>query len=237
MGVEIKTGLEVISADLSSANQIQAVTCVRRDLTPVSIPCTKLLLATGPWTPTVYKSLFPTSPINLQWSTNAGDFIICKNPCRTTENTVAYVSFQAIVAEKMEFAARSDGTIWACGRRNHTASLPSPGEIAERDEQLIEELLGHARTWLNLKCSCENKHGKELKVVSKGRAFRPATESGLPVMSEVAPSDLSAECVKSDDNANVSSGVFVCLGPWILWTYFGNGLWEPDVSAHSGRGA
>ena len=193
-------------------NRVQAVVCLKRDLTTVPIYCTKILLACGPWTPTVYKTLFPSSPIDLEASTNAGDWVVCKNPCLTTQNTVAYVSFDDIVGEKLEFAARNDGTIWVCGRRNYTASLPPPGQTAEPDEKMIEELLGRARTWLNSKCRCTEKHFHELQLVSKGRAFRQATKSGLPVISEVPPSDLTGGLTHAAQSPTTSSGVFVCWG-------------------------
>lgn len=186
--------------------------CLKRDLTTIPIHCTKLLLACGPWTPIVYKTLFPSSPIRLQSSTDAGDWIVCKNPCRTTQKTVAYVSFEAIVGEKMEFAARNDGTIWVCGRRNHTASLPLPGQIAKPDEKMVQELLDRARTWLRLTCRCAKKHVDELQLVDKGRAFRPATKSGLPVISEVTPSELTGDLTNAAQSPKSSTRVFVCWG-------------------------
>ncbi|KAL8835396.1 MAG: hypothetical protein Q9170_003324 [Blastenia crenularia] len=209
LGVEIKTNLKVIYADLSPENRIQAVVCLRKNLTTIRIDCTQLLLACGPWTPIVYKMLFPSSPIQLQSSTNAGDWIVCKNPCPTTQKTIAYVSFQGILAEKLEFAGRNDGTIWVCGRRDFTAPLPPPGQNAEPDERLIEELFGRAQTLLNSKCRCTRKHDDELQLLSKGRAFRPATQSGLPIMSEVTPSDLTSYPAQGSSS---SSGVFVCWG-------------------------
>ncbi len=160
---------------------------IETDLTTFRIDCTKLLLACGPWTPIVHKTLFPFSLIHLQSSVKAGDWIVCKNPCPTTRKTVAFVSLKGLIGEKLEYAGRNNGTIWACGWRNFTASLPPPGQIAKPDEAMIEELIGRARTWLKLKCMCAENHVDELQLVSKGRAFRPETTSGLPVISEVPP--------------------------------------------------
>ena len=191
---------------------MQAIVCLNEHLIAAPIYCFRLLLACGPWTPIVYRTLFPSSQIDLQASTNSGDWIVCKNPCPTTEKTVAYVSFQAIVGDKMEFAARNDGTIWACGRRNYTAALPQPGQTAKPDEEIIEELLGRAHEWLNRGCCCKEKHPDKLQLVRKGRAFRPATKSGLPVLSEATTLDLTGEIARTSQNLNSSSGVFVCWG-------------------------
>ena len=212
MGVKIQTDLKAIYASLSSEDKVQAIVCLNNDLTAAPIYCTKLLLACGPWTPIVYRTLFPSSPIDLQAATNGGDWIVCKNPCPTTEETVAYVSFQAIVGDKMEFAARNDGTIWACGQRNYTAPLPLPGQTAKPDEEIIESLLGRAHEWLNTGCSCKEKHPDKLQLVRKGRAFRPATKSGLPVISEVTTLELTGGIDHTSQTPNPSSGVFVCWG-------------------------
>lgn len=59
----------------------------------------------------------------------------------------------------VRFSCRyNDGTIWVCGRRNLTASVPAPGELADPDEDMIEELKGHVRRWLNSECTCGGKH-------------------------------------------------------------------------------
>ena len=212
LGAEIQTGMKVVKASLSSQNQVQAVTCLKKDGTTLQIDCTKLLLACGPWTPVVYRELFPSSSIHLQSSVNAGDWILCKNPCPTTLESVAFVTLDNIVGEKLEFAGRDDGTIWTCGRRNFTASLPPPGEIAEPDESMIEELSDGCRRWLNSKCRCAEKHSDGFQLISKGRAFRPATKSGLPVISKVAPSDLTSIPIDAAQTPESSSGVFVCWG-------------------------
>ncbi|KAL8932035.1 MAG: hypothetical protein Q9216_006990 [Gyalolechia sp. 2 TL-2023] len=212
LGVEIKTGLKVIHADLSPENLVHAVTCLKKDLTTVWIDCTKLLLACGPWTPIVYKTLFPSSPIHLQSTTDAGDWIVCENLCPTTQDSTAYVSFQGILAEKLEFAGRNNGTIWVCGRNNFTALLPTQGQTAEPDEKMIEELIGRAGEWLHLRCRCTEKHADELRLVSKGRAFRPATKPGLPIISEVKPSDLTSDSTDAAPSLESSSGVYVGWG-------------------------
>jgi len=115
-----------------------------------------------------------------------------QNPCPTTQKSIAFVSLANVIGQKLEFAGRDDGTIWVCDRRDFTASLPAPGEIAEPDERMIEELCGHAQRWLDLEWRCTEKYVDGFQLVSKGRAFRLATKSGLPVISKVAPSDLTS---------------------------------------------
>lgn len=68
--VEVETGLDEFNACLSSENDIQAVTCLKKDQATVRIDCFKLLLGCGPCTPTAFKKLFPSSPIQFQSSIN-----------------------------------------------------------------------------------------------------------------------------------------------------------------------
>ena len=91
------------------------------------------------------------------------------------------------------------------------------------DENLIEELLGRARRWLDSKCRCTEEHVDKLQLVSKGRAFRPATKSGLPVISEVDPSDLTGELIDMGQSSNLSSGAFVCWGHGLYGLTLGMG--------------
>lgn len=213
--MEIYTSVKIVDVGLSADNGIQAVTCVGGSKIPIRIDCTRLLLACGAWTPTLYKRLFPNSPIQLHWTTKAGDWILCKNPCPTTQASVAYVSFANLVGEKMEFAGRVDGTIWACGRSNITAHLPPPGEMDDPDERLIDELGSHARKWLNWACKCKEEHAdSSFRLVAKGRGFRPATKSGLPIISKISPSNLANSATDDGNSKAVASsgGLFVCWG-------------------------
>ncbi|KAI0859126.1 hypothetical protein F4860DRAFT_483965 [Xylaria cubensis] len=219
MGVEIELDMKIVSVDLSTDNRVQAVTCVNSHQETKTVSCTQLLLACGPWTPTVFDTLFPSSPIELQWTTDAGDWACWKNPCPTTQATTAFVSFADMAGEKIEFAGRNDGTIWACGRRNFTANLPPPGDQQEPDEAVIDELAGYARKWINWQCNCnsvenqQNNHNS-LELVGKGRAFRPATPSGLPIIDKVSPVDLTANPASCNTSlaSGVPNGVFVCWG-------------------------
>lgn len=171
----------------------------------------------------MYEKLFPTSPIGLEWITDAGDWILCKNPCPSTQNTTAVVSFANLVGEKLEFAARKDGTIWGCGRRNHNAPLPHPRHAKEPDEALVAELSAHAQRWLDWSCHCTEEHDGMVQVVKKGRAFRPATSSALPLMAEMEPWMLTSESNSGSDTGKGSSGLSFFLGSRLVWvdTWYG----------------
>lgn len=212
MGVNIQTSSKIVAVSLSGKNEVQGVSLWRNDdQTTIDLACKQVLLACGPWTPSVYETLFPSSPLELHRTTDAGDWILCKNPCPISQDTTAFVSFASLVGEKLEFAARNDGTIWACGRRNFDANLPSPRHEDKPDAELIAELSGWAQKCLNWSCACAGKHAK-FELLKKGRAFRPATKSSLPVISEVDSSDLIGSTQNESKGVRSSSGLFICWG-------------------------
>ncbi|KAG5787673.1 hypothetical protein H9Q69_013257 [Fusarium xylarioides] len=219
-GVKIMTNSEVLGVELSTWNGVQAITLRTNGQQKTTVLCRQLLLACGPWTPAVYGRLFPSAPVHLQWTTNAGDWIICKNPCLATPESMAFVSFEPLIGEKFEFAGRDDGTIWVCGRRNFDATLPSPGQSDEPDKELIHGLSGYARKWLNWNRTRHEWHCDDVQILKQGRAFRPATQSGLPVMSEVKFSDITPK------DAPLPTGIFVC---------WGHGSWGLTLGIGSGR--
>lgn len=148
--------------------------------------------------------------INLKWTTSAGNWIPVRNHCPTTRDNIAFVSFADIVGEKLEFAARADGTIWACGRKNLRADLPLPGTTLDRpDRNVIDQLNEHAQKWISQTWVCDTSHEPGLELVSKGRGFRPAALTGLPIISEVSAADLS---IVESPSSCFGSGVFIAWG-------------------------
>ncbi|CZR48942.1 uncharacterized protein FPRO_12382 [Fusarium proliferatum ET1] len=219
-GVRIMLNSEILGVELPTLNGLQAITLRINSQQKATIACKQMLLACGPWTPTVFQRLFPAAPIRLRWTTDAGDWIIFRNPRLATLESTAFVSFEPLIGEKFEFAGRNDGTIWACGRRNFEATLPSPGQSNEPDQELIQEISELAHKWLNLNCTHPEWHCDDVQILGKGRAFRRATESGLPVMSEVTSSGISPK------DASVPTGIFVC---------WGHGSWGLTLGMGSGR--
>lgn len=67
--------------------------------------CNKLVLATGPWTPAVFKRLFPGSSVKFEPVISAGEWFVFENP-ETHSSVIAATYFDDIVGEKLEFAGR-----------------------------------------------------------------------------------------------------------------------------------
>jgi len=144
MDVRIQTSTKVTAVELDEGNRATAVTVVQEDSSKIKIPCDNFVLAGGPWTPAVYKTLFPSSSIRIDSATEAGDWIVFRNQNPVAKSSVAFVGLNDIVEEKLEFAGRNDGTIWVCGAKDHTGTLPSLGSRGLPDAAMIAELTGRA---------------------------------------------------------------------------------------------
>ncbi|KAH8817162.1 FAD dependent oxidoreductase [Xylogone sp. PMI_703] len=206
MGAEIRTSTTIIDTIHSESGKIKEVKCTSAETGTDIIPCRTLILTTGPWTPSQLKALFPSSTLDLQPVTNAGDWLILQNSNFLDSKSVAAVFFNGIVHEKLEYAGRNDGTIWVCGRRNYVAELPPANQEGEPDDDIISDMMNYSQRFI--RAGGSNEKGLKLSVVSKGRAFRPFTASGLPIISEIP----SKHLFPSVETHHGASRVFICYG-------------------------
>lgn len=104
-GVKIMLNSEILWVELSTLNELQAVSLRINGQQETTLACKQMLLACGPWTPTVYERLFPAPPIRLQWTTDAGDWIFFKNSFLTIPESTAFVSFEPLIGESLNSLA------------------------------------------------------------------------------------------------------------------------------------
>ena len=74
--------------------------------------CDNLVLAAGPWTPVVFKTLFPQAPNKVEGVLDAGDWIIFENTEPRSAKSIAAVYFDEIVGESWSLLA---ATTSLCG--------------------------------------------------------------------------------------------------------------------------
>jgi glycine/D-amino acid oxidase-like deaminating enzyme len=209
MGVEIRTSTAAVATILSDCGAMKGVQrASAKSGNSYILPCQKLVLTAGPWTPSQVKTLFPGSTLDLKPSTNAGDWIIFQNKNPVETKTTAVVFFDDIVHEKLEYAGRNDGSIWVCGRRNHVAALPPPGIEDRPDDIVISDLIDYSHRFIRQGGNADSEKSPGLAVIAKGRAFRPSTVSGLPFISGIP----SKYLLSSRESHSIPSGVFICYG-------------------------
>lgn len=96
---------EAMSADLSSTDGILSIDVTHNDKTSSTLQSDRLILATGPWTPAVFKKLFPCSPIKFEPVVSAGEWFVFENP-EPHSSVIAAAYFDDIVGGKLELAGR-----------------------------------------------------------------------------------------------------------------------------------
>ncbi|KAF2839980.1 hypothetical protein M501DRAFT_1016065 [Patellaria atrata CBS 101060] len=141
---------------------------------------------------------------------DAGDWIISRNPHPSSDKSISFVGLNDIIGERLEFVGRDDGTIWVCRKRVSTGALPALGQVGSVDAKMIAKLTGHGYRSIRLPLGDHPDCLQELQVVSLGRAFRPSTGTGRPMMDEVK-SCLLIEAVNTNKLETGETGnVFVC---------------------------
>jgi len=173
MGIDIRTFAQVTAVQLDDDERLDSFQYSTPDSRSHHTPCGSVILTTGPWTQQLLDQTLPQLDIKLSFKTDAGDLVLLNNPHTINDRAVSAMWVDDVVDQKLEFAGRRDGTIWACGQRNSTAKLPAVGQRAHPDPELIEGLRDYGRRFIS---RAEDKD-EEVQVVESGRAFRPVTES------------------------------------------------------------
>ena len=174
--VEVRLNTRADSACLSSDRELRSLEIYNTvTQTTSTLRCNKLVVAAGPWTPSTYKALFPSSPVRFDPTISAGDWYVFKSPTSADDHSVAAVYLDNLVGQKLEFAGRNDHTIWATGKERQTGTLPKAGQVPSPDQEALQSLKAYARTYLR----------PGYQTIDKGRSYRPANRNQLPVIAGV----------------------------------------------------
>ncbi len=97
-------GAQAVGANLSSSNQPESLD-LASDGEKRTIRVDNLVLVAGPWTPTLFKMLFPNSSVDMEPVIDAGDWIVFENPEPTSAKSVAAVFLDEIVGRNWSLLA------------------------------------------------------------------------------------------------------------------------------------
>jgi glycine/D-amino acid oxidase-like deaminating enzyme len=179
-----------------------------------SVPCTKLVITAGPWTPKAFSSLFPSAKVSIPVSSLAGHSVVLKSPRWSAEasNTEDFSSHAVFTSDPSgfspEFFSRTGGEIWFGGLNSSTLLLPKNAGKAHPDPKAIDKLMIVAGNLLGSSEEVEN-----LEVLREGLCFRPVSRSGEPIISRIGDGQLGGG-MKTRPGGD--GGVFVSTGhgPW-----------------------
>ncbi|KAI0600643.1 FAD dependent oxidoreductase [Biscogniauxia sp. FL1348] len=167
---------------------------------PCTLPCTALVLAAGAWTPSVYSTLFPASPLRLPIASLAGhSLVVEKGGTPRSEDGRCHAVFLAPApGEKDEtttyapevFSRRTGGgdgdvVYYVAGLNASAEPLPRlpTGARAQMSARALQRLRGTAREVLGVEEEGEGEEG--MRVLREGLCFRPVTRSGVPIVGRV----------------------------------------------------
>lgn len=201
--------------------------------TESTLPCTKLIVAAGPWTPGVFKELFPSSKASLPISPLAGYSLVFRSPRYTLAHEretyqgrshAVFTTHPSSCGFSPEIFSREGGEIYIAGlnsteiplppRAEDTHKLIDPAEQAKlRDVtvRLMGKLAdGHEES------TDEAANVDDLETLREGLCFRPVSSRGVPIVSKVTD-ELLGGGIKGD--VFVASG----HGPWGISLALGTG--------------
>jgi glycine/D-amino acid oxidase-like deaminating enzyme len=198
-GVEFRMNTEIEGVSLSSG-RIEKVQLRQRGGRLSTIDCQNLVLAAGPWTPTLWKTLFQDSNLNMETEVEASDWIIYRDKSPPSEKDIALVILDDIVGYKLEVDGRNDQTLWISSRVD-LINLPCLGQKLTPDVHNITQMMENAKNFLKLDDS---------DVLGSGRSCRPTISRTLPVIATVPPSRLLSGKASRGDGGG--SGVYINSG-------------------------
>lgn len=184
--------------------------------TETDVPCTRLVIAAGAWSPRVFTQLFPGASIELPISSLAGHSLVIKTPGDDTTQTGCHAIFSTDGAGfSPELFSRVGGHIYIAGVNAPELPLPDlPGQTPI-SPAAIDQLQQTAGRIIHVPEG-------DLEVVRKGLCFRPVTASGEPILTRIPDSRLG-DGVSTRPGAE--GGVFLAAGhgPWGISLSLGTG--------------
>ncbi|KAF2429154.1 nucleotide-binding domain-containing protein [Tothia fuscella] len=217
-GVVLHHPARVVSVSKDARDQLASVRIVAADGT--EIPCTRLIITAGAWSPKVFAELFPSSRTTLPISSLAGHSIIMKSLRWTKEHEDkgCHAVFAVDAAGYCpEFVSRIGGEIFFAGLNSAMIPLPNLPTDAKIEPEAIKQLKDTATALLGAP-------GKEddIKVVKEGLCFRPITPKGRPIIARIPDARLGGAI---STRSGAEGGVFVSAGhgPWGIAQSLGTG--------------
>lgn len=224
-GVQLHHPAEAVSIDKDMRDSLSSVRIVDKNSEhEVDIPCTRLIICAGLWTPKVFERLFPGSGLKLPISSIAGHSIIVRSPkwqgatATDKPEETCHAIFTAESSEGFapELFTRSNGDIYLAGLNTHHEDQmgfdpPSPAAPSQPLCDHIQKLNNVAAQLL----------GGDLQTVKTALCYRPVTRSGLPIIERLRDEDLGGvKTLKGEEG-----GVYVVCGhgPWGISLSLGTG--------------
>jgi glycine/D-amino acid oxidase-like deaminating enzyme len=171
------------------------------------LPCTRLLITSGAWSPRVFSTLFPNAQTRIPVCSLAGHSLLVRNPFFNPQELDKEVCHAVFATDTLGFSpewfARIGGELYLAGLNSTTIPLPDVATDVVASKKAIDQLKSCAKAMM-----VDNGSGKEFEVLRQGLCFRPVTSSGRPLVSRIHDEKLGG--VKTRGGGD--GGVFIAAG-------------------------
>lgn len=202
--MEIYNLSRLVNVDLSSDGVIEYAH-IRRSGTTIKLRCQDLILATGPWTPMLFKTLFPKSNRQFEPSTSSSNWTVVDDPTASGSDSMAQVFFNDGAGNNVEFVSRGDGKIWLSGLNDMSTPITDVEDDASPDSDAISKLQGLSRRFI-----ADSKSASSI-----GRTYRPTISRKTPIIASVPLDKLCGDSIHTT-SATVAgkpnTGVYLLFG-------------------------
>ncbi|RYO88399.1 hypothetical protein DL764_008726 [Monosporascus ibericus] len=195
----------------------------------IDVPCARVVVAAGAWSPQAFAELFPAASLGLPITTIAGHSLLARSP-RWTRNKQLQEGCHALFLSSApgyspEIFSRADGNIYVTGLNSAAEPLPplptdARGGIRKSDIVLLRatarEVFGAHED------GDDGRADDRIEVLREGLCFRPVTARGTPILGRI-PDHCLGPAVKTRPGAE--GGVFLASGhgPWGISQSLGTG--------------
>lgn len=233
-GVNLHQPAQALSVSKDARGELASIRIVADDGTETDIPCTRLILTAGAWTPRVFTTLFPSSTTSIPISQLAGHSLVLRSPRWSKEHEDGGCHAIFATEEKgfsPEMFSRMGGEIYIAGLNSSDIPLPDKATDATPSPAALDRLRLVATKMLGVPGAEKD----DLEVLREGLCFRPVTSSGRPIVSRIADEKLG-EGWKTRGGAE--GGVFVAggHGPWGISMSLGTGKLLSEMVEGKGKG-
>jgi len=219
-GVRFHQPVRAVKVSKDEAGELSAIRVRHESGADHKIPCTRLLIAAGAWTPRVFSDLFPSASVDIPVSSLAGHSLVVKSPRWTAEHedkgchalfTTSSDGFSP------EVFSRIGGEIYIAGLNDSSIPLPERATDAKIDQKSIEKLVAVSQKLLGK----DGTDVSDLEVTREGLCFRPVTGRGVPILAHIPDEELGG----IETRLAPEGGVFVAAGhgPWGISHSLGTG--------------
>ncbi|KAF2865903.1 FAD dependent oxidoreductase-like protein superfamily [Massariosphaeria phaeospora] len=219
-GVQLHQPAKAVSVTKDEQDQLNGLR-ISKDGAEIELPCSRLVITSGAWSPRIFSTLFPKATMQIPVSSLAGHSLLVKNPFYDEKEPDKEVCHAVFATDTLGFSpewfSRIGGELYLAGLNTTMIPLPEVATDVQVVPQALEQLKQCATAMMG------SVEGKELEVMREGLCFRPVTGSGRPVISRIPDAKLGGGF---KTRGGGEGGVFVAAGhgAWGISQAPGTGL-------------